>query len=322
MNTPPADSAAIPGATSTASASGGGFPWWSAFFGVVLFATFAIWIVAPGMGWWLPSNVASFGGEVDFLFYVILGFTGFFFVLTEVILVYAMAKYRHRRDHKSDYTHGNNKLEIFWTVVPAGILLFIAFAQIRAWENIKYQSRMPPPDQILHVTARQWEWRLRYPYDSTRFSYDADTDATLIQVAQRNARNWAEYPESDDIHVANELHTWMGANVKMYLKTNDVLHSFYLPNLRLKQDALPGKTIPMWFKATEANTKFLPETGDCERSEDHNKRWEIACAELCGGRHYAMRGKLFVHPNQEDFQQWLSHKMKQQRSRQPEATGP
>jgi cytochrome c oxidase subunit 2 len=291
--------------------------WWSIFFGLVLTATFGIWVVAPFVGWWLPTNVASYGGQVDNLFYLILGFTGFFFILTEVLLVYAMWKFAHREGHKADYTHGNHTLELLWTAVPAAILLFIAFAQISAWERIKYQSRMPPPDQTVQVTARQWEWRMRYPMDADRFTYSESDDETVAQIARRNARAWADNPEADDIHLANELHVWEGANVKIYLKTLDVLHSFYLPNLRLKQDALPGKTIPMWFKATDSNTRFDPQTGKCEEPKDILKRWEIACAELCGGRHYAMRGRLYVHPNAQDFQRWLSHTARLQRSRQP-----
>ncbi len=64
-------------------------------------------------------------------------------------------------------------------------------------------------------------------------------------------RHWADHPQIDDVHLVNELHTWKGADVKIYLKTQDVIHSFFLPNLRLKQDALPGKTIPMWFRVSE-----------------------------------------------------------------------
>jgi cytochrome c oxidase subunit 2 len=381
---------------------------WSIFFGLVLAATFGIWVVAPFAGWWLPENVASFGGDVDYLFYVILGFTGFFFVLTEAIMVYAMWRFAHRPGEKSEYTHGNHRLEVFWTAVPAAILLFIAFAQVRAWEHIKYQSRMPPPDLTLQVTARQWEWRMRYPYDVERFHYSDDADANTKQVAEGRARRWADNPEYDDLYVPNELHTWEGANVKLYLKTLDVLHSLYLPNLRLKQDALPGKTIPVWFKATDSNTfhdaaenqwvagkdprksralneqikdlrdqaaallkKAEPvlkqaDTKEAEREKllrvkppkkdaaeklkkeiaalraqaepfeneakqlrdeayravhtpDRGFMWEISCAELCGGRHYAMRGRLFVHPSQEDFQKWLSHLVRQQRGRQPTA---
>jgi cytochrome c oxidase subunit 2 len=280
-----------------------------------LAATFLIWLVAPSMGWWLPANVASFGGDVDYLFYVILAITGFFFVLTEALLVYAMWKFAHRGGGKSEYVEGNHRLEILWTIIPAGILLFIAFAQINAWERIKYATRMPHPDQIVQVTGRQWEWRLRYPATTDRF--DAAKGSKEAAQKLTEARHWAEVPEFDDLHAVNELHTWKGANVKIFLKTVDVLHSFGIPNLRLMQDALPGKTIPMWFKAVESNTQY--KNG---RSVliDPKKEWEIACKELCGNGHYRMKGRLYVYDTREEYEEWLKHELDLQKSREPEKT--
>jgi cytochrome c oxidase subunit 2 len=301
---------------------------WSLFFGVVLLATFLIWVIAPFFGWWLPENVSSFGGEVDYLFYVILGFTGFFFVLTEVILVYAMYTFTHREGVKAEYTHGNHTLELVWTIIPAGILVYIAVAQIGAWERIKYQSRMPAPDLSIQITARQWEWRMRFPYgerverDGRKayqdpFHYDPG-DKEESKQKQLLARTWAEIPQADDIHATNEIHCWKGANVKCYIKTLDVLHSFTIPNLRLKQDTLPGKTIPIWFKVTKANTQF--KNGKCTEPDDKRQAWEISCQELCGGRHYAMRGRLYVHENRDDYLAWLEHTLQAQQSRSGEPT--
>jgi cytochrome c oxidase subunit 2 len=294
---------------------------WAVFFGVILTATFLIWLAAPAMGWWLPDNIASFGYEVDNLFYIILVITGFFFVLTEALLVYCMWKYAYRPGAKADYVEGNNRLEMLWTAVPAAILLFISFAQIGAWERIKYATRMPPPHQVVQVTARQWEWRLRYPHDD-RFNA-ARADAAEAARINDASRRWGEVPSFDDVHTTNELHTWKGAKVKIYLKTVDVLHSFGIPNLRLMQDALPGKTIPMWFEATEANTKKIPadpitKTIDTWVIPDPKRAWEIACKELCGNGHYRMRGLLYVHETEADYKDWLKHQLELQRSHKAE----
>lgn len=281
---------------------------WSIFFGVVLLATFLLCVAAamPFTHWWLPKQVSSFGGSVDDLFYVILGFTGFFFVLTEAILVYAMWRYAYNPARKAVSVEGNHKLELAWTIVPAILLLYIAFAQVRTWEDIKYQSRMPQPKLVMQVTARQWEWRMRYPADLTLTGGRTNDEAA--QEAAR--RGWAEMPQFDDLRLPNEVHTWKDANVKIYLKTLDVIHSFFLPNMRLKQDALPGKTIPVWFSAKESNVSFdkdFDKTTGRWREPTAEQDWELTCAELCGGGHYRMRGRLYVHPDEGDFRRWLEY---------------
>ena len=273
---------------------------WSGLFGVVLAACALLFVVAPFAGWWLPQDAASYGSKVDGLFYLILAITGVTYLAVEAVLVWAMWKFVARTGAKSSYSHGNHKLEMIWTAVPSVILLFIAFAQVSAWADIKYQSRMPPPDLIFEVSARQFEWRFRYP--------EAETMEKLTKSwkagQQKPANDWEKVAQIDDVRVVNEVHIWKGAKVRMFLKTKDVLHSFFLPNLRIKQDALPGKTIPVFFDATEANVKWDSTKTKLEPIEK-GKDWELACAELCGWGHYKMRGRLYVHETKEDYLHWL-----------------
>jgi cytochrome c oxidase subunit 2 len=252
---------------------------WSILFGVTLLACFGLFVAAPFVGWWLPKNVSSYGDKVDALFYLILGITGFFFVLTEVLLVYFMFVYASRpgaKEHPvghhyaekkvfwtsyfktifrpvSTLLHDQHRVEMAWTIVPAAILLYIAFAQISTWQAIKDPASMPArPDQVMEVSARMFEWRMRYPN-------------TIPTPKQLN--KWSAEGEIDDVHVVNEVHVWQSTRespckVKVFLKTRDVIHSFYLPNLRLKQDALPGKTIPVWFEVThDYNTVPVAQDG-------------------------------------------------------------
>jgi cytochrome c oxidase subunit II len=287
--------------------------WWSAFFGGVLLAAFGLCVAAVFVkGWWLAPNVASFGWDVDKLFYIILAFVTFFFVLTEAILVYAMWRFAYQPGRKATYVEGNQRLEWFWTIVPAGILLYIAFAQVKTWADIKYQLRMPKPNQIVQVTAQQWNWWMRYP---TNVKKKDKKDMVPDDLVPDDPQAWAETPASDDLHLGNELHTWKGANVKVYLRTQDVIHSFFLPNLRLKQDALPGKTIPIWFQVTDSNGEWDNKQEKWVQDSDPKKEWEIACAELCGARHYAMRGRLYVHPDRDNYEAWLEHALAEQKAR-------
>src|SRR5262249_36009443 len=152
-------------------------------------------------------------------------------------------------------------------------------------------------NQVIEVSARQFEWRIRYPSSANLEKWTSDW-----KTGQKLAENWSKNPEADDIHVVNEVHVWKGtkdgdgwkdANVRVFLKTRDVIHSFFLPQMRLKQDALPGRTLPVWFQATEYNTKKNEDTGRWEDGYDPASKkfgvteqiWELACAELCGWGH-------------------------------------
>jgi cytochrome c oxidase subunit 2 len=290
-----------------------------------------LFIVSPFVGWWLPENVATFGGAIDNLFYLILAITGFFFVLTEAILVFAMWKFVAAPGRKSSYTHGNHLLEWIWTLVPGVILIVLSVVQINVWADVKFQSRMPGPDantQQMVVEARQWEWRVRYP---SRERMDG------WKKSPETARDFAQKSHIDDLHLVNEIHIWAAGsepatrhNVLVHLRTQDVLHSFFLPNLRLKQDALPGKTIPVWFAVTKSNVEptvdprtgkklwaekgYDPNTG---KTTDSSMIWELACAEFCGTRHSMMRGKLYVHKDEKDFRDWLESAEAEQNLYQP-----
>ena len=259
------------------------------------------------MGWWLPKNIASYGADIDHLFYLILVATGFFFIVTQGTLVYCMLRFNAKEGVKAMNIHGNTKLEIIWTAIPAIILIYIGFAQTPTWAKMKYieidtwfpvRYKGNNIESDLHVTVlgRQWEWRMRYPQGNI----PADPQA------------WADLGNLHDLHVVNELHVWKDAKVKIHLKTQDVIHSFFMPNLRLKQDALPGKIMPMVFSPIEANVRYNPTTKMIEELNP-SSTWEIACAELCGGNHYRMRGKLFVHETKQDYERWFAETLKNQR---------
>jgi cytochrome c oxidase subunit 2 len=288
---------------------------WAVLFGVVLAASAAFCVVAGFVPhWWLPTNFASYGTETDHLFYLILAFTGFFFFLTEAVFVYALWKYAARPGEKSTYTHGSHKLELLWTIVPSLILLFIAFAQVNAWGHIKYVSRMPVPDQVFEVTARQFEWRFRYP---TAEQNKAMIDGWQPGGETRAATDWQREPQADDTHAVNEVHTWKGAHVRFFLKSRDVIHSFFLPNMRIKQDALPGKVIPVWFDTAYAKSNCKKVGDNWVIDPDRVSESELACAELCGWGHYKMRGIVYIHESQADYEDWLKHASQEERRTKP-----
>lgn len=215
------------------------------------------------MGIWLPENVSTFGHKVDELFYVIYYITGFTFILVMVLLIAFLIMYRHREGRRATYTHGNTTLEIAWTIAPALILVILGFVSKARWEEIK--SMQPPPDVIVRVTGLQFNWEMLYPGPDGQFETD------------------------DDYEVLNDLHVPVNKVVHVQLRSKDVIHSFFLPHLRVKQDALPGKEITVWFEATKAGEYSLP------------------CAELCGFGHSGMLGRLVVHEPAE-YDAWVKER--------------
>jgi cytochrome c oxidase subunit 2 len=234
---------------------------WSLLFLAVPVLGVAMFAWAPGAGHWLPQDVSEHGHTIDHLFRFILLLTGVVFIATEAVLFYFLWRYDGK--HNSDpvkFSHGSHNLEIVWTILPAATLLFIALYQINAWTVAKIEKPDIPP--TVEVVARQFEWRLRYP----------GADGVI--------------GTPDDIHHVNDLHVPVGEDVLVELKSMDVLHSFFLPELRVKQDAVPGMKIPVWFKALKPG------------------EYDLVCAELCGWGHYKMKGRLTVE-SREEYEAWL-----------------
>jgi cytochrome c oxidase subunit 2 len=321
--------------------------WWSLLFAVTMLLCLAMFLVAPSAGWWLPPGMSTHAADVDFLFYVILYITGFFFILTEAIMVVFMYKYAgHPGPAKAapqssgpnifqkifPFLHSQHRVEMAWTIVPAGILLYIAFAQVPAWIRIKDRSQTPTfgdkkkevPVQV-QVSARQFEWRVRYPSSErlAKWLNGEDKDDFKSFAAFQHAQ--PKNPHQDDVWVVNEVHLVKDRPLLVHLNTLDVIHSFNIPFMRVKQDALPGKTIPVWFTPLKANTRYDAKNKrwvdgiNLETGETDHKhyRWEIACAELCGWGHHRMIGRIYVHEDEKDFLNWL--KAKEEEVRPPTA---
>lgn len=295
---------------------------WPLLFGVVLAGAFVLTAVSPMFNWWMPGNVASYGGQVDMLFYVILAVTAFFFVLTEGLLVYAMFKFGKDPSRKSQFSHGHHRLEMLWTIIPGVLLFLLAVVQINVWADIKYPSHLIQKfeegsgEQYLQmeVMTRQWEFRMRYPSPERLEGWKDKAKAKADFVERLPAQR-------DDVYLVNDIHTWKGQKTIVYLKTRDVMHAFFVPVLRVKQDSMPGRTIPLWFEATDSNVKRVGDQWlDGNGTHDPNFVWDLVCTHYCGSRHSLMRGKLYVHPTKDDFLAWLRQAQKDSLRTEPEKT--
>ena len=278
---------------------------WAALFGFTL-ALMALWTLQSARsGLWLPESASLIADEVDGLFHLVMALTSIFYLLTQGVLIWTLLQ-PAPPGGRAARVHGNHLLELVWFTVPTGLLVYIALVQLPTWAKMKgqvpgaylaagYQPASDPADLLLTVTGRQWEWRMRY--------HSPD------QPMPVNPLFWAATPAAEDIHAVNELHAWQGAKVRMMLRTTDVIHSFFLPQFRFKQDMLPGKTIPALLHTDRSNIE----------ADGTERVWEIACAELCGGNHYRMRGKVVIHRDKKEFMDWLNRQTASQSERKESA---
>jgi cytochrome c oxidase subunit 2 len=246
-------------------------------------------------GFWLPERVSTIGDTIDGIFFLILGVTGVVFVLVEAALLVFLVKYRHREGRRASYVHGNNRLEMVWTALPAVFLAFLAFMSQRAWSEIKpaKQFRGHVLDEIrtIEIVAQQFAWNIRYPGRDGLFGRRSPA---LVTATNPIGLDLSDPASLDDITTINQLHFPAYEKVRVRMTSLDVLHSFFLPEFRMKQDAVPGMEVNIVFDAK--NVAF----GDS--GEAH---YEIACAELCGLGHYRMKGFVTVHRTREAFDAWL-----------------
>ena len=212
----------------------------------------------------LTPGSSTFAGPVDSLFTTVLIITGAAFVLVESILIYTLVRFRRREGKKAVFTFGNRRLELFWTVIPGLMLLWLAIFQYNTWVNAKIF--VPEGDDALTVlvSANQFEWQAVYPGPDNQLETADDITAPI-----------------------NVMHFPVNRAVVIRLTAEDVIHSFFIPALRVKQDALPGREIRFWFEATEPG------------------QHELVCAELCGLGHYRMRGQVIIE-SQDEFDAWLA----------------
>lgn len=228
--------------------------------------------VTPLESAWLPKSFTDAGDTIDQLFNGIHLLAAVILSGTVLSLGFALWKFDHRRNEnlKARYFSHNTKLEIVWTIIPAFILVFLAFFQMKSWVENKMDRPMtsidgqavPVPPMVM-VKAKRFGWEFYY----------AGADG-IVET-------------QDDIYIENLLVLPFGEDIVLQLESRDVIHSFYVPELRLKQDIVPGMTQFAWFNAREA--------GDLE----------IMCTELCGWGHYIMKADLRL-VDRLAFDQWLA----------------
>lgn len=235
--------------------------------------------------WWLPAVASVHGVDIDRVFMVTLAISGVLFIALQLLLAYFSVRYREKQDRPAQ-CWVRPRLEKRFALTAAVIIFGVDIVIFAMGESewFKAWGAAPAGAEVIEVTGEQFMWHFRYPGPDKSFGR---TEPRLVSVSNPLGIDPQDPSGKDDVVSTNQLHLVVDKPIRMQLRAKDVIHSFFLPNLRVKQDVVPGMRIEVWFQP------------------DHPGQYEIACAQLCGLGHYRMRGFLTVQP-QEEFDKWLT----------------
>jgi cytochrome c oxidase subunit 2 len=261
-----------------------------------LLTILSVWMFVSGK-WWFPPAITEHGPAYDRQFLITIIVVGISFAAAQIGLGWVVWKYRDGADkQRATYSHGNNRLEVIWTVVTAIIFISLGVMGQRVWASLNL-TKIPPGAYPISVTAQQFSWNFHYPGKDMTFGH---TDPNLIDDSSLNYVGLDETdPNAKDDSVVATLAIPANRPVELILNSKDVTHSFFVPQLRFKQDLVPGMKIHVHFTALQPG------------------KYELACAELCGMNHYKMKAFMLVLP-QNEFDELAAMPQAQFQTRQAE----
>jgi len=237
--------------------------------------------------WWLPVGASAAAAGIDHHFTTTYILMGIVFVAAQGLLGLFAWQYRDRGSASPAlYSHGNTRLEIIWTILTAVLFIGLNLMSGSIWASERFRPAVSNAVQV-EVTGMQFQWYFRYPGPDGKFG------ATKPELIDASAGGEAalgldttDTASRDDI-VTGTMYVPVNREIEVILRAQDVIHSFFIPAMRFKQDAVPGLAIHMHFTPIT--------TGE----------YEIACSQLCGMGHYKMHGMLKV-VSQEEYDKWLA----------------
>ncbi len=289
--------------------------------GLMIFMV-ALLVITTGSAYYFKNYILGFGphesasihGEsIDTMMKWTLAVTYVTYILTHIFLFYYAYKYRTRKGRKAQYISHNNTIELVWTGIPAIVMTFLVVGGLDAWNTI--MSDVGEDDNYMEIeaTGYQFAWTMRYPGPDGLLGRK---DFRLISGANPLGQDWTDPKNHDDI-VVNDVTLPVDQKVRVRITARDVLHDFYLPQFRVKMDAVPG--LPTYFVFTPRKTTKEWQRGLAEYEEYQvidpdseeglplwqTQNFELACAELCGKGHYSMKRTVTIM-EQADFDEWYA----------------
>ena len=230
--------------------------------------------------WWFPDPISAHAPALDRQFMITFVVVGISFAAAQVALGWAIWKFRDtgKPGDRAVYSHGSNRLEVIWTVITAIVFISLAVMGQSVWASLRLHDA-PPGSYTVEAVAQQFQWNFHYAGADNKFGR---TDPRLIDDSTLNfiGLDPGDTASTDDA-VTAALVIPAGRPVELRLRSKDVIHNFWVPQLRFKQDLVPGMEIKVNFQADKVG------------------KYELACAELCGQLHFKMKSYMLVLPEDE-----------------------
>jgi len=247
---------------------------------IIWVLTFLSVLLFVSKKWWFPAAISEHAPALDRQFTITILVVGISFSAAQIGLGWAIWKFRDtgNRNDRAVYSHGSNRLEVVWTVITAVVFITLAVMGQSVWANLRLNDA-PAGSYQVEVVAQQFQWNFHYPGKDNVFGR---TDPKLIDDGALNFIGIDETdPNAKDDSVTAALAIPVNRPVELRLRSKDVIHNFWVPQLRFKQDLVPGMEIKVHFTANKVG------------------KYELACAELCGQLHFKMKSYMLVLPEEE-----------------------
>jgi len=257
------------------------------------FLIFVVWQMITWNHLLLPPASSVHGTQIDFLMKMSMGLILIVFFVLSPILFYFVYKYRGKKSNKAYFFSHNNKLEVVWTVIPTIILTGLIIFGLKTWDNAM-NVEITESTKVIEVYGKQFNWTARYSgIDNTL----GKANYKLVKGKNTLGVDMLDVNSADD-KMAREVHLVVNEPVLLKFRSQDVIHSAFLPHFRVQMNCVPGMTTQFGFTPTKT-------TAQMKESEGADFEYVLLCNKICGASHFNMQMKFIVE-TQEEYDIWIA----------------